>query len=175
MLTESAYILYGLSELHEQEHDIEKALEYFERIVDLFWRSEMTTSANQMQAKICTIRCSIGSLNGEECPIWSWSTKGISPARAPTSPTCEVFTDMKSERNLLDEFLFCSLRCKIVGTLEGFDKNINKKNKALAWSGSYVPIVATSVWRAIWDITLTLFCHPPTIIDGLWCGGRCLK
>lgn len=41
-----------LGELHEQEQDIEKAMDFFERAADLFQSEEVTTSANQCKQKV---------------------------------------------------------------------------------------------------------------------------
>ncbi|XP_008788874.2 alpha-soluble NSF attachment protein-like [Phoenix dactylifera] len=41
-----------LGELYEQEQDLEKAIDYFERAADLFQSEEVTTSANQCKQKV---------------------------------------------------------------------------------------------------------------------------
>lgn len=41
-----------LGELYEQEQNIEKAMDYFERAADLFQSEEVTTSANQCKQKV---------------------------------------------------------------------------------------------------------------------------
>ncbi|KAH0462524.1 hypothetical protein IEQ34_010099 [Dendrobium chrysotoxum] len=41
-----------LAEIYEQEQDLEKAMDYFERAADLFQSEEVTTSANQCKQKV---------------------------------------------------------------------------------------------------------------------------